>query len=535
MFEVDPDKVWVDPAAGPVTNVIQSLNTPLVAAGPHPAEAVQSWIIARQAAGGGAFDIAVFFHLTESNQAVLYRWDGGPVPPPQLDYVQEEALSFCESMGFMMDDLNFGSLAPDARGQLLESLPPFHADLGAFARGDDGKGDGAATAEADPLDDFQRAKQARLEAGQASTADFVPEPSGEEPFAHPQTFDPGTIPQDDLQIEITEVEAVDLLPAEEAALEPVVGTIPPDAIVQGIEEPSGPPLVVGSLQTASAAAPPPIVAGREVTPADQVAVIDADLFGSADVAIPVGDADGGDDEIRIDDVLAEMPDTDGAEIDLSSQLDDILDGVETSQPPQAAAAPPPAPAPAATEPAPAKFDSTEFSIDLTDTGSGNATVSPEEAMAALDALDTLTGPGPNAPEPPAAPSEEAPAVSVESIPPPSPAAPAAEAPAPPTPDFLAVDAGEGGLESLSIDSILGDEDSASDEGPGAAAPAAAPAVPEVPVEEASGPSPLEALEAAWASDGASAPRAATNGRSPASGAVPLDVDVDDLARLLAML
>src|SRR5438067_2773157 len=110
MCAIDRSISSIAPHAGPISALIQSLNTPLVAAGEHPAESVQSWIISQQDASA-AFDVFVFFHLTQSNHGVVYRWDGGAVAAAQLGYVQEEAMGFCESMGFMMDNLNFPTLA----------------------------------------------------------------------------------------------------------------------------------------------------------------------------------------------------------------------------------------------------------------------------------------------------------------------------------------------------------------------------------------------------------------------------------------
>src|SRR4051812_38696678 len=156
MFEVDSQTTWIDPAAGSINALIQSLNTPLVAAGPHPAENVQSWIISRE--GSGAFDVFVFFHLTQSNQSVVYHWSDGKVPPPQLAYVQEEAMSFCESMGFMMDNVNFPTLPPDKRGELLTTLPPFIQDLASLVK-EVSVEEVSSSKKVDPLDDFVRMKQ----------------------------------------------------------------------------------------------------------------------------------------------------------------------------------------------------------------------------------------------------------------------------------------------------------------------------------------------------------------------------------------
>ncbi len=320
MFEVDPERHWIDPAEGSVTNLIQSLNTPLVAAGPHPAENVQSWIVSRKA--GAAFDVFVYFHLTETNKAVVYRWDGGTVPAAQLEYVQEEAMSFCESMGFMMDDLGFGNLSPAKRGELVQTLPPFAADLSTVQK-EVVVEENSKAVKLDPVEEFARARAAAAEAGQVATGDFAV-PGGDDEIEDVVGFDPASAPPpqelggEEMQIEITEVEGLDLIP-EDQPLAPVV----PGVAVE-IDEP---PLITGSI---------PVPTGRarkEPTPENQIDVFDLEaLTGQTAPPMPQAPADDSND-ISIDDVLADVAPANGnGSEDLGSALDDILDGVESSKP-----------------------------------------------------------------------------------------------------------------------------------------------------------------------------------------------------------
>jgi len=48
--------------------------------------------------------------------------------------IELEALQFVESMGFMVDNLNFRNLTVDQRDELMQHLPLFHDDLNEFAR-----------------------------------------------------------------------------------------------------------------------------------------------------------------------------------------------------------------------------------------------------------------------------------------------------------------------------------------------------------------------------------------------------------------
>ena len=424
MFEVDPERSWVDPGLGPITSLIQSLNTPLVAAGTHPAENVQSWIVTRGSSAGSA-EVFVFFHLTESNQAVLYRWDGGPVPGDQQEQVVEEAMGFCESMGFMMDNLNFGQLPPDKRGELLQTLPPFVQDLANLQPRDVEEIPLSMSKKVvDPVEEFARARAAMAESGQATASDFVdPNDAGIEFDPSQLMGDVGVAPaasaDGDMQIEITEIEGLDLQPAEPVASGPASGRV--ESSVRELDLDDEPPLVVGAAVTPAPvpASAPPVVRGRERTPAGEVTVFDdaATAVGmmpppaagstAAAAAAPAAAAPPTAAEFDVDDLLADVeisqPSGNGAaaagtasasaaaDFDVSSALDDILDGVESSKP----ATPPPA----ASAAAPA--DDISLDIDL-DSSLEASISSPDEALVALEALGVPDEAGTGAPSPPPA-------------------------------------------------------------------------------------------------------------------------------------
>lgn len=497
---MDPERSWVDAGSGSITSLIQSLNTPLVAAGPHPAENVQSWILTK-GASGGAIEVFVYFHLTESNQAVLYRWDGGPVPGPSQEQVIEEAMGFCESMGFMMDNLNFGQLPPDKRGELLQTLPPFQKDLSLLVKEPEEIPLSMSKRVVDPVEEFARARAAMQESGQPTSSSFA-DPND----ARSDQFDPmsltddigttsgpgfGVAPtrgNDEMQIEITEIDGLDLLPAPDAV--PVSSRparMQSSVVELDLNLDDEPPLVVGSANATPAPRPAapmaaapapvpipppaeelPIARGRERTPAGEVTVFDDSQTASqpppvamaaaptttappapAPAPAPAPSAISFDDDFNVDDLLADVdiakPSTNGKtepapspsspsalDLDVSSALDDILDGVESSRSPKQPAAAPVAGAAAPTVVAPLKpvekpneKPSDEISLDLDMEGSIESSISsPDEALLALDALGVQDDPLSSLPtleEPPPGSAAARPAVE---------AAWATEAPAP---------------------------------------------------------------------------------------------------------
>jgi len=432
----------VDPGSGSITSLIQSLNTPLVAAGQYPAENVQSWILTRGASGSAA-EVFVYFHLTESNQAVLYRWDGGPVPGPNLEQVVEEAMGFCESMGFMMDNLNFGQLPPDKRGELLQKLPPFVQDLATLQKEAEEIPLSMSKKVIDPVEEFARARAAMQ--GQPTANDFA-DPNDD----RSDQFDPMSLMEDvggyesspapvrgspsggeDLQIEITEIEGLELMPAAEPAPVP---KSPPARMQSGVRELDldfdEPPLVVGSAPAPAPVSPappppPPPMRVRERTPPGEITLFDDASSVAPPMAAAAASRKVEDDEFNVDDLLSDVDlsrgPTNGAagkpapisavapasalDIDVSSALDDILDGVESSKssakgqtpapiaPPAAPTIvaplkPPVSPAPAAVKPVPAPAPTTEeISLDLDFEGSLESSISsPDEALVALEAL-----------------------------------------------------------------------------------------------------------------------------------------------------
>jgi len=125
--------------------------------------------------------------LQQGRVALFYRFESDPYPVDLRSPVEEEALDFVESLGFIMDDTRFAAIGPDERKALLER-PIFTGALSTAAPPDP-----AASAFEVPLDpafQFEPMTQERLDAiGVVAEAipplavEQPPVPSpGEEPF-----------------------------------------------------------------------------------------------------------------------------------------------------------------------------------------------------------------------------------------------------------------------------------------------------------------------------------------------------------------
>jgi hypothetical protein len=125
VFTIDERLRGLPASRDQVLAVHQSINSPHVAIPGRRAGLAQAFIVGlRRPGGAGLF---VYLHLAETQECAVY------VPERHgaaEDFSAEEsdALAFVESMGFIMDSLNFPALEEDEQDRLLRTLPPFHKD-----------------------------------------------------------------------------------------------------------------------------------------------------------------------------------------------------------------------------------------------------------------------------------------------------------------------------------------------------------------------------------------------------------------------
>lgn len=101
----------------------QSINSPHLAIPGKQAGPAQAFIVGVRAASG--FGIFVYLYLAEVGDCAVYASDQRNLTPEQFRDEEAEAIGFVESMGFMMDNLNFANLQPDQKEEILRTLPPF--------------------------------------------------------------------------------------------------------------------------------------------------------------------------------------------------------------------------------------------------------------------------------------------------------------------------------------------------------------------------------------------------------------------------
>jgi hypothetical protein len=125
MFTPEPSLTHVPATREQVVAIVESINQPQVSIPGKPSQAVQGHLCGVRNANG-SLSIFVGLHLPKSGDNVIYLH-----PRRQLTTADEyraveiEGLQFLESMGFMLDNLNFRNLSPDAQDQTLARIPLF--------------------------------------------------------------------------------------------------------------------------------------------------------------------------------------------------------------------------------------------------------------------------------------------------------------------------------------------------------------------------------------------------------------------------
>ncbi len=113
--------------------IIESINTPMVAAANKPLEPAKAFIVGVRNTAG-TFSIYVYLHLMQSVECLVFLHDPPEIPLDRYHAVELEALQFVENMGFMVDNLNFRNLTEENQRALMKRLPVFSSDLRAFVR-----------------------------------------------------------------------------------------------------------------------------------------------------------------------------------------------------------------------------------------------------------------------------------------------------------------------------------------------------------------------------------------------------------------
>lgn len=103
-----------------------SLNAPHLAIPGKAAGPANAFIVGLR--GPQGLGVFVYLFLAETQDCAVYVPDRRNISLEEFRGEEADALGFVESMGFMMDNLNFRGRAPAEQDELLRTLPVFSRD-----------------------------------------------------------------------------------------------------------------------------------------------------------------------------------------------------------------------------------------------------------------------------------------------------------------------------------------------------------------------------------------------------------------------
>ena len=126
MFELDERIRGLPAAREQVVSVYHSINSPHLAIPGKKAGPATCTVVGLR--GPHGFAVFIYLYLPESQDCAVYASDRRDLGPTEYTDVEQEALAFCESMAFMVDNANFRGLPPDQQEEMIRTMPAFQKD-----------------------------------------------------------------------------------------------------------------------------------------------------------------------------------------------------------------------------------------------------------------------------------------------------------------------------------------------------------------------------------------------------------------------
>jgi tetratricopeptide (TPR) repeat protein len=126
MFNVDERLRGLPASREQVVQLYQSLNAPHLAVPGRRAGPATGYVLGLR--GPSGFAVFVYLYLAESGECAVYVPSAGTVSAEAYQAEEAEALSFVESMGFIMDNLNFRGRPPEEQEELIRTTPAFQRE-----------------------------------------------------------------------------------------------------------------------------------------------------------------------------------------------------------------------------------------------------------------------------------------------------------------------------------------------------------------------------------------------------------------------
>ena len=124
MFCPDPTIAFGAAAREQIVALVESINQPQISIPGKKLQAAQGHLCGLRNPNG-SYSAFVGLYLPASGENVVYAREPREFPREEYLEAEAEGVHFLESMGFMLDNLNFRSLAPDLQERTLKRVPLF--------------------------------------------------------------------------------------------------------------------------------------------------------------------------------------------------------------------------------------------------------------------------------------------------------------------------------------------------------------------------------------------------------------------------
>lgn len=128
MFTIDSRLRGLPVSREQVVALFQSINSPHLAVPGKQAGPAQAYILGVRGASG--FVVFVYLYLADGPDCAVYVPERRNLSADEYRLQEQEALAFAESMGFMMDNLNFRAQPPEQQDRMMKSFPVFQREVG---------------------------------------------------------------------------------------------------------------------------------------------------------------------------------------------------------------------------------------------------------------------------------------------------------------------------------------------------------------------------------------------------------------------
>ena len=128
MLKVDSSLNHIPAGRNHVIGLHESINQPLVNIPSFGTAPTAAYVLGTRN-DQGAYTVFVYLHQAETRAVVIYVSEPRHLTHDQYRVEEADALRFVESMGFMVDNLHFPTLAPPEQETVMERVPLFRPPL----------------------------------------------------------------------------------------------------------------------------------------------------------------------------------------------------------------------------------------------------------------------------------------------------------------------------------------------------------------------------------------------------------------------